>query len=125
MILAGCAPNTESRTSAERSLEYANKSVEEAGRAVSAQTREATDTVNRKLDDAKVSAGDAGLTAKVKSILAADPLVHDFAIDVQSNRGIVTLRGEVKSDALRRRILEDAQSVDGVMQVNDQLTVKS
>ncbi|BAC91225.1 BON domain-containing protein [Gloeobacter violaceus] len=129
MLLISCAPGSESRESAERSLEYAERSVEAAGQAIREQTREATESVDRNIDQTgrnlQRTAGDTAIVTKVKGILAADPLVQSFAIDVQSSEGVVTLRGEVKNDAQRRRALEDAQSVKGVVQVVDQLTLKN
>ena len=136
LSLAGCAQSPESSASADRAKDYANRAVAEAGRAVEEQAKAATDATNQKIDSVnqkidstgravQTSVGDAGITTKVKGLLAADPLVQSFAIDVETLSGVVTLRGEVKNDAQRRRALEDAQAVEGVVQVNDQLTVKS
>ncbi|WP_136414544.1 MULTISPECIES: BON domain-containing protein [Oxalobacteraceae] len=62
------------------------------------------------------------VVARVKAALAADPEIGD-RITVESNKGFINLRGEVKSIELRRRANAIARQVDGVMSVENYLVI--
>lgn len=66
---------------------------------------------------------DAGLTSRVKTRLAADPEVNPLNVDVDSEDGIVTLRGTVNDDATREEIEELTRRTDGVRSVVNDITV--
>ena len=66
---------------------------------------------------------DAGITAKVKSGLLADPDVSGLRIDVDTQNRIVTLTGTVSSGAEKARAVEIAGKVNNVTRVDDRLTV--
>ncbi len=67
---------------------------------------------------------DAGLTSKVKSQLEADRSVPNAAaIQVETNRHVVTLTGKAASDAEKQRALAVAKSTEGVKDVVDKLAV--
>src|SRR6185503_8984650 len=97
----------------------------EASRGSSAAQTE--QTPGQKLDqataDAKRTAADAGLTAKVKAALASDAGLNTLKIDVDANSGVVTLKGQVESDDAKKRIQEVTQRVPGVTWVQNQLSV--
>ena len=67
---------------------------------------------------------DAAITAKIKTRLIADPIVHAFTIDVDTNRGEVVLTGSVGSEQERKRAVEIAQNAPGVKKVTYVLQVK-
>jgi osmotically-inducible protein OsmY len=67
------------------------------------------------------TADDATITAKIKSKLLADTVAPGLKINVTTNSGIVTLEGDVKSDAERQRAEEIAASTAGVIQVKNLL----
>ena len=67
---------------------------------------------------------DAGITAKVKTALIAEPGLSGLAIDVDTAHNIVTLSGAVASDAARADAERVAKSVGGVKDVKNNLTVK-
>ncbi|HET7219104.1 MAG TPA: BON domain-containing protein [Vicinamibacterales bacterium] len=67
--------------------------------------------------------GDAGITAAVKSKMLADTTVSGLKIDVDTKDGIVTLTGDVKSAAEKRRAVEIAKETDNVKSVKDQLKI--
>jgi osmotically-inducible protein OsmY len=67
---------------------------------------------------------DAGITAKVKTRLLADPDVSGQRIDVDTRHGIVTLTGIVSTAAEKSRALEHAAKVDNVTRVVDRLAVR-
>ena len=66
---------------------------------------------------------DAGITTSVKNKLIADDLVKARQINVDTADKVVTLTGEVRTDAEESRALEIARSTDGVRDVIDQINV--
>jgi len=54
----------------------------------------------------------------VKARLAADPLVRASAINVDTSRGVVSLRGSVASEQERQRAIQLTQGVAGVQEIN-------
>jgi hyperosmotically inducible periplasmic protein len=52
-----------------------------------------------------------------------DREVKAMKVGVSTSGGIVTLSGTVPSEAIRRKAIADARSVDGVKQVLDKLSV--
>jgi hyperosmotically inducible protein len=75
----------------------------------------------------KVSKGasNAALTTKVKSALAKDSGFKTLAkINVDSNEGVVTLKGRVESADAKKKAEQIAKQVDGVKSVKNQLTVE-
>jgi osmotically-inducible protein OsmY len=56
--------------------------------------------------------------------LASDVTVRGAALDVDVKSGVVTLRGEVRSDKARERATKLAKKVKGVKNVVNELTVK-
>jgi hyperosmotically inducible protein len=67
---------------------------------------------------------DAALTAAVKTKLLADPVVSGLRIDVDSREGVVTLKGDVSSQAEKDAAVQIARETSGVRQVDDYLVVK-
>jgi hyperosmotically inducible protein len=78
-------------------------------------------------DSAKKSAGtvldDATITSKVKAALIADPDISAFKINVDTDKGVVKLKGEIKSLALRRKVETIVRGVEGVQSINNQLII--
>jgi osmotically-inducible protein OsmY len=68
---------------------------------------------------------DARTTAAIQSKYFLDDTVKARKIDVDTRQGVVTLRGEVSSDAERAQALLLARSTQGVQRVEDLLTVNS
>ncbi len=66
---------------------------------------------------------DALTTAAVKARLAQEKLDTLARVDVDTNRGVVTLNGTVDSDATRSRIGELTRQVGGVREVVNNLRV--
>ena len=70
-------------------------------------------------------ASDAVLTTKVHTALANDVGLRTmYSINVDSDQGVVTLKGRVDSEDTRRRAEEVAKRVGGVTSVKNQLQVK-
>ena len=66
---------------------------------------------------------DAGITTKVKSKLAADDTVKAYQIDVDTKDKVVTLSGNVDSQAAKDQAVNLARSTEGVADVVDNITV--
>jgi osmotically-inducible protein OsmY len=66
---------------------------------------------------------DAWVTAKIQAKYFMDAEVKGRDIDVDTNNGAVTLRGEVSSEAERRQAIAMARNTEGVRDVHDQLTI--
>lgn len=66
---------------------------------------------------------DATITSKVKSALAADPDISAFKINVDTQKGVVKLKGEIKTLALRRKAESIVRDVQGVKSVDNQLVI--
>ncbi|HYL91334.1 MAG TPA: BON domain-containing protein [Burkholderiales bacterium] len=70
-------------------------------------------------------ASDAVLTTKVHTALANDVGMRTmYSINVDSDKGVVTLKGKVDSEATKRRAEEVAKRVSGVSSVKNELQIK-
>ncbi len=72
---------------------------------------------------AEALSGDALITANVKSALAEDPDLKDAKITVSTVEGTVTLKGEIKTLALRRKAEAIVKGVPNVKSLNNQTVV--
>ncbi|TKS58250.1 MAG: BON domain-containing protein [Nitrospira sp.] len=68
---------------------------------------------------------DATVTASVQGKLTADKLSNFSRINVDTDRGVVTLNGVVRSAEEQSRAEELARQVDGVTKVNNNLQIQS
>ncbi len=68
---------------------------------------------------------DASVTTSVQGKLTRDKLSNFSRIDVDTNRGIVTLNGVVRSAEEKSRAEEIARQVEGVTKVNNNLQIQS
>ncbi len=71
----------------------------------------------------KETFSDSAITAKIKTKLAEGHFGSLTDISVTTNNGVVTLSGSVPSEQARQRALDAARSSDGVMRVENDLTV--
>lgn len=67
---------------------------------------------------------DATLTTKVKVALLSDNLLSAFEVKVNTERGIVTLSGEVDKPETIQRAIKLTSAVPGVKAINTHLMVK-
>ena len=71
------------------------------------------------------TASNATLTTKVKTALASDAGAKTMTnIDVDSNNGVVTLKGKVDSADMKKKAGDIAKKVDGVKSVKNELKVE-
>jgi hyperosmotically inducible periplasmic protein len=66
---------------------------------------------------------DSAVTTSVKTKLLADPSVRGLKIDVDTRDGVVTLTGQVATQAEKDQALKLARETDGVKSVTDMLTI--
>jgi hyperosmotically inducible protein len=66
---------------------------------------------------------DTGITTAVKAKLAADDIVKSYQIDVDTERRVVTLTGNVETTVAKDQALKLARETDGVREVVDKLSV--
>ena len=71
------------------------------------------------------SIDDATITADVQSKLSSDRISNFTRVDVDTERGVVTLNGVVKSADQKVRVAELARQVNGVRTVNNNLQIQS
>jgi hyperosmotically inducible protein len=91
-----------------------------------------TDTTRRAAHEAEKAATEAGemitdswITSKIKAQLMAADGVHASAINVETNDHVVTLRGQVRGEAERRKAERLARETKGVERVIDQMTIRT
>lgn len=72
----------------------------------------------------KATASDAAITTRVKANLAANQGLASFSIHVSTTNGIVTLSGQVDSDAARKLAAQVASKTEGVRVVVNEIAIK-
>ncbi len=73
--------------------------------------------------DATTMMNDAWITSQIHAKFFLDPDIKGLNINVDTARGVVTLRGEVHSAAAHKQALAMAKTTEGVGQVIDKLSV--
>lgn len=76
------------------------------------------------LQRAERSVDDSVITTKAKSALLADTTVNGSEINVETNKGVVTLSGTVANDRQRERAASIVRGLDGVKSVENKMTLK-
>lgn len=77
-------------------------------------------------DAASEALSDTWITSKVKSVLLADPDAKGLDVNVETQNGVVSLKGELTSQAAIDHVRQLAEDVEGVKRVNaSALTVVS
>ena len=99
------APGLAAQGAASGTVASAERTVKNAG---ATATREVTDS---------------WLTLQTKLALLADERVSSGDIHVTTQRGVITLRGKVDSEAEQQAAGEIARTIEGAREVNNQLTV--
>lgn len=85
--------------------------------------RDAATSIGDTLRSVKESSQDAATTSKVKTALMLSKHVSAFEVKASTNRGEVTLTGEVPSEETRRLAAAITQDTSGVTAVHNNLTV--
>lgn len=66
---------------------------------------------------------DSALTAKVKGALAVDVSLKTLALDIDSQDGVVTIAGTVKTQQEKDSITSIVKNLNGVKSVNNHVTI--
>ena len=114
--------------------EAAEGKIDAAGREISEKAHEGGEAVEDAAHDAKVKTEnaasktgevitDAAITSEVKTKFLAEPGVSGLNINVDTNSGVVTLTGDVKSKAEADKAIAIARKSAGVKQVINHLHV--
>ena len=82
------------------------------------------DTMERKADDAGQALDDAAITTSIKGKYLVDDTLKGLDISVDTVQGVVTLTGPVQSDTAKELATQIAENVEGVVRVDNQLTVQ-
>jgi osmotically-inducible protein OsmY len=91
--------------------------------AIATTGREREDEPRDREAEARTTQPDGWVTTKIQAKYFMDGDVRARNINVDTNNGIVTLRGTVRSEGERRQAVALARNTDGVRDVQDQLTV--
>ncbi len=70
-------------------------------------------------------AKDAWIDGRLESVYALNRHLNAFTIDTETDKGVVQLTGQVESDIDRDLAGELAKGIDGVVKVNNRLTIVS
>ncbi len=106
---------------AEQAGQTVDRTVEKTGD----KMEEAKEAVSTKAEEAGAYIDDAAITAKIKADVLADPVLKVFQISVTTTDGVVTLSGEVDSQASIDRSQAIASGVENVESVRNDLVVKA
>lgn len=100
----------------------AGQNYQENGAANKGMMAKTGDSLKHAYHATKNELSDAALTTRVKAALLEDHATKKYTIHVKSDRGTVTLAGEVDSPAAAAQAQHVASNVKGVSSVNNHLT---
>jgi len=116
LVATGCDRKPADQTAGERMDETAADS--------RSAVRGMGDTLERRTDQAGQAIDDASITATIKGKYLVDDTLKGLDISVDTEQGVVTLTGPVQSDTAKELATQIAQGVEGVVRVDNQLTVQ-
>lgn len=119
LSLAACGEREDERTIGQR-IDSTVTQVERKAESMTADARSAADKAGNEVAD-KVK--DATITTSINAELAKDKDLSAFKIDVDTQGGQVRLSGTAPDPVARERATTLARAVDGVVAVDNQLTV--
>lgn len=124
LLLALSIPMVGCGREEETEIETPNGEVE-VERETDAEGRTEEVEVDRDGDNADLGEDleDSGITAKVKTQLASDNRVEANDLNVDTEAGVVTLKGNVGTDEAKAAAEEIARATDGVTDVVNMITV--
>ena len=88
-----------------------------------ADEKKATEGKKSTTESVKTDVSDSWITSKAKIALFADSRVPGTAVNVETQKGTLYLRGKVDSDAAKSAAEEIAKGIDGVKSVKNELQV--
>lgn len=124
--LSACDRSADERTAGERldgAVASAERRADEAKADVRRESAEARNDISTAANQAGDKMKDASITTKVNAELARDNDLSALKINVDTAGGNVVLRGSAPTAEARDRATLIAQRVDGVLSVDNQITV--
>ena len=100
------------------------RGAERAIRGARATASDAVTAIQHRKPSGTGAIDDVTLKARAETELFSDPEVPKGSINVNAERGILVLRGEVPSAELRDRLASEAERIDGVWSVHNLLRVE-
>lgn len=116
VLIAACGEKLDDATVGQQ-VDSSVATVQSAGTDMQAAGSKAADTVSD-------AASDMAITAKVNAALAADDQLSALKINVNTQAGNVELKGTAPDDMARDRATTLAAAVDGVVTVENRLSVQ-
>ena len=111
----------------EKKVDQAGAAVASAGESISSTTGAAIDkagmAVFTKVDQVGVIVDDSAITASIKADLLKDPGLSALGIEVNTVKGVVTLKGEVSTEARKQRAEGITRQIVGVTKTINLLKV--
>lgn len=111
----------------EKKVDQAGAAITSAGESISNTTGAAVDkagtAVFSKVDQVGVIVDDSAITASIKADLLKDPGLSALAIEVNTVKGEVTLKGEVSTEVRKQRAEGISRHIVGVTKVTNLLKV--
>lgn len=125
--LAACGKQQDDELSAGQRLDGAISDAKQAAQDTKRDAQQAMQSAERSAaqaaDATAKATADMAITAKVNAALAVDDKLHATDINVTTRDGQVTLTGKAPDARSRERATTLASAVNGVKQVDNQLTV--
>jgi osmotically-inducible protein OsmY len=90
---------------------------------VGQMTKSGAEAAAEAVKDSPKNTNDMAISTAVKGKLADDELVHARAIDVDTDGGVVYLKGKQDSEAAKTRAEQLARQTDGVKAVVNEIVV--
>ena len=115
----------------DQNFDQANKEFKAAGEQIKDGAQAAGAAIERGAEKAQEKIGpvvneamdNATITSKVKARLATDPAINALYIDVDTDGGVVTLKGKVALTGQREAAEKIARKTEGVREVVNQIQV--
>ena len=133
VIIGGSSCSTKDKEQARQSVQDLEDKTKEAAKDAADKTKEvatgvATDVANKSKQVVSATGEaitDGWITTKVKAKFADDKLLKDSKIDIETSERVVTLKGTVASEDVRKSAVTIAGGTEGVVRVVDQLVLKA
>lgn len=127
-ILVACDKTADDRTVGQRTdaaIASAKEKTAEIKADATSAGRDAANAVSNAAQAVGENAKDGSITTAINAKLAQDTSLSALKIDVDTQNGVVALKGEAPDAAAKDRATTLAKAVDGVKSVDNQLVVKS
>ena len=105
-------------------VEVAKQATKDAASSVERSAQKTASATSDGASKVVVAIDDVAITASISASFAKDPDLSAIKIDIDTKSGRVTLQGPAPTDLARTRATSIAQSVKGVVSVDNMLTVK-